>query len=381
MSKKITIVQLLHSLTVGGAEVLAAGLARRLGDRYRFVFVCLDSVGELGEQLRNEGFPLVVLNREEGIDWACSRALKDELKSQQATIVHAHQYTPFFYTLTTGLFGRRPPVLFTEHGRFFPDLPNRKHLIFNRLLIRKNDRVVGVGEAVRKALVDNEGIPEKRTQVIYNGIDLSKYEEADVSARGAIRSELSIGERDFVVSLVGRLNDLKDHSTAIRTAKRVAEQIPNFRMLFVGEGDERAKIESEIRELKLENTITLLGTRHDIPQILQASDVCFLSSISEGIPLTLIEGMAAGLPVVATDVGGNSEVVIHNETGYLTPSGDDAALASFLVSLENDLALRGKLGQAGRDRARQHFSEIENHRRYQELFDEMEAASGSRRSQ
>ncbi len=371
MSPKITIVQLLHSMTVGGAEVLAAGLARRLGDRYRFVFVCLDSVGELGEQLRDEGFPLVVLHRGTGIDWTCSRALKEELKSQEATIVHAHQYTPFFYALTTGILGRRPPILFTEHGRFFPDLPNRKHAIFNRLLMRKNDRIVGVGEAVRKALVDNEGIPENRTQVIYNGIDVTKFESTDASARSTIRNELAIGENDFVVSLVGRLNDLKDHSTAIRTARRVAEQLPNFRMLFVGEGEERTKIESEIRDAQLEKTITLLGTRHDIPEILQASDVCFLSSLSEGIPLTLIEGMAAGLPVVATDVGGNSEVVIQNETGYLAPSGDDEALAGYLITLGNDPALRRQLGAAGRQRAHQHFSEIENHRRYQELYDVM----------
>ncbi len=368
---EITVLQLLHGMSVGGAEVLAAGLARRLRGQFRFVFACLDHVGELGAVLRDEGFPLVVLDRESGIDWKCSQALKREIAANQVTLIHAHQYTPFFYALTTGILRRRPPVLFTEHGRFHPDLPNKKHFLFNRTLLRKKDRVIGVGKDVRRALIENEGIPEDRVNVIYNGIDLSRFQQLNSDTRERIRKTLGIDADCFVVCLVGRLNDLKDHSTAIRTAQRVAAGHPNFRMLFVGEGEERQKIESEIKERNLEGIVILLGTRHDIPDILHASDVNFLSSISEGIPLTLIEGMAASLPTVSTNVGGIGEVVVEGETGLLAPAKDDETLAKHLLEVARNSELGNQLGKQGCQRADELFSEVEMHRRYAELYNEI----------
>lgn len=368
---EITVLQLLHGMSVGGAEVLAAGLARRLRGQFRFVFACLDHTGELGAELKDEGFPLVVLDRESGIDWRCSQSLKREVAEKQVTLIHAHQYTPFFYALTTGILRRRPPVLFTEHGRFHPDLPNKKHFLFNRTLLRKTDRVIGVGKDVRRALIENEGIPGDRVDVIYNGIDLSRFQQPSPDSSERIRRSLRIDKDCFVVTLVGRLNDLKDHSTAIRTAQRVAAEHPNFRMLFVGEGEERQKIVAEIKERKLEEIITLLGTRHDIPDILHASDVNFLSSISEGIPLTLIEGMAASLPTVSTNVGGIAEVVVETKTGLLAPSGDDEALAKHLLKLAQDSSFGSTLGKQGCQRAQELFSEVEMHRRYAELYSEI----------
>jgi glycosyltransferase involved in cell wall biosynthesis len=377
---KPTILQLLHGLSVGGAEVLAARLARRLADRYRFVFACLDHVGELGEALRDDGFPLVVLNRGSGFDWKCAARLRRELKAHGVDVIHAHQYTPFFYALAAGLFRRRPPVLFTEHGRFHPDFPRRKRIVFNRLFLRKKDRVVAVGEAVRQALIHNEGIPARRVQVIYNGIDIDRFEEPTEHDRAAKRQELGLEASAFVAVLVGRLDALKDHATAVRTAERVAAVMPNFRLLFVGDGPERAKIEAEIASRRLDRCITLLGTRHDVPGILHAADVGFLSSISEGIPLTLIEGMAAGLPVVSTDVGGVAEIVVDRATGRLAPAGDDQALAGCLLALADDPAERSRLGANGRDRAAELFSEQQMHRQYQELFDEMTGVPARPRS-
>ncbi len=368
---EITVLQLLHGMSVGGAEILAAGLARRLRGQFRFVFACLDHVGELGEELKGEGFPLVVLDRESGVDWRCSQALKREVSTNQVTLIHAHQYTPFFYALTTGILRRRPPVLFTEHGRFHPDLPNKKHFLFNRTLLRKTDRVIGVGKDVRRALIENEGIPEDRVDVIYNGIDLSRFQQPPPDSAKRIRRSLGIDEDCFVVTLVGRLNDLKDHSTAIRTAQRVAAEHPNFRMLFIGGGEEQQKIVAEIKERKLEESVTLLGTRHDVPDILHASDVNFLSSISEGIPLTLIEGMAASLPTVSTNVGGIAEVVNDGETGLLAPAQDDEALAKHLLDVARNSELGNRLGKQGCERALECFSEVEMHRRYAELYREI----------
>src|SRR5262245_30516133 len=113
---KPVVCQILHSLQVGGAEVLAARIARRLADQFEFVFACLDELGTLGAELRSEGVTVEVLGRSQGLDLACIRRLARFVRSQGAAVVHAHQYTPFFYARAPGWFGHRPPVLFTEHG-------------------------------------------------------------------------------------------------------------------------------------------------------------------------------------------------------------------------------------------------------------------------
>ena len=128
LTRTATVCHILHGLQVGGAEVLAAALARRLGDQIRFVFICLDELGTLGAQLRSEGYPVHVLNRRPGVDWRCIAGLGALLRRERVDLVHAHQYTPFFYSLTARLLVRRLGIMFTEHGRHFPDYPRRKRI-------------------------------------------------------------------------------------------------------------------------------------------------------------------------------------------------------------------------------------------------------------
>jgi len=370
MTSRPTICQLLHSLTVGGAEVLAAALARRLGQRYRFVFACLDHLGTLGEELRGEGFAVEVLDRRPGIDLNCMRRLRRFWQRERVDLVHAHQYTPFFYALAARGLGGRPPVLFTEHGRWFPDYPRRKRILFNRLMLRRTDRVVAVGHAVRRALVANEGIADRRIEVIYNGVDGSAF-DGPVEDRAALRERLGFDPKQFVVVQVARLDHLKDHATAIRTIERVAAQRSDARLVLVGEGPEREKIEAEIRSRRVEPYARLLGLRSDVADLLRASDLFLLTSISEGIPVTLIEAMAAALPIVSTDVGGVGEVVEHDKTGLLAPSGDDGALAEAVLRLAESAKLRCQMGQCGRERARTVFSEMQMHAAYQAVYEGM----------
>ena len=212
------ICQLLHTLQVGGAEVLAARLGRQLAGECRFVYVCLDEAGTMGEELREEGFVVEVLGRRNGVDWRCARGLASILQREQVDLVHAHQYTPFFYGLFGRLFHRKPALLFTEHGRHFPDYPRLKRKVANRLLLQRRDCVVGVGQAVRQALIDNEGIPGHRVDVIYNGIDTDNFGSV-LHDREAVRRELEIGPEQFVILLVARLDYLKDHANGLADAQ------------------------------------------------------------------------------------------------------------------------------------------------------------------
>lgn len=363
-----TIGQVLHTMRTGGAEVLAARLAQKLSGKFRFVFFCLDERGELGEALQSEGFPVHVLGRRPGLDWRCSLRLARLARQEGVDLLHAHQYTPFFYAITARCRYRRPPVLFTEHGRHFPDHPRKKRMLLNRLLLCERDRVIGVGEAVRQALIANEGIPASRVSVIYNGIDTAAF---NGPAASGVRQELGIDAKALIVLQVARLDYLKDHATAVRTLERVVRQRPDTCLVLVGEGPEREGIERLVAERKLGTSVRLVGLRTDVARFYRAADVFLLTSISEGIPLTVIEAMAAGLPVVGTAVGGMAEVVVDGETGFLVPSGNDAELAGRVVRLAAAPELGEQMGRAGRIRAQAQFSEATMHARYQALYEEM----------
>jgi glycosyltransferase involved in cell wall biosynthesis len=368
--RAVTVIgQLLLSLDVGGGEVLAARMARRLRRRYRFVFFCLDASGALGDALVDEGFSVHLLGRRAGFDWRCARRLAGLLRDEQIAILHAHQYTPYFYAALARSFRRNVPIVFTEHGRFFPDFRRSKRVLANRVLLGRRDRVVGVGKAVRQALIDNEGLPAERVEVVYNGIDLAPYAESPVASRAQIRSEFGFSYDDWLIAHVARLDEIKDHALALRAFERVRAHRGNARLLLVGEGPQRSSIEAEIARYALQRHVVLAGTRRDVPRLLHAADVLWLTSKSEGIPLTLIEGMAAGLPVVATEVGGAAEVIENGVSGLLTPPGDDIALADAVLRLAGDDVLRRRLADAGRARAFERFSEDRMHDEYVRIFD------------
>ena len=355
-SSRTTVCHVIHAMGVGGAEVLVDRMVRRMSNEFRCVIAVLDEIGEIGERLPQDGFIVEHLHRQPGIDRGCARRLRAFADREGAQILHAHQCTPFFQAmLSRGLTGRRP-VVFTEHGRNFPDLPSRKRSVVNRLLLRRRDRLFGCGDAVRKALIDNEGFPADRVDVIYNGVDLDALSEPGSGAREKIRAEFGYAPTDFVVVQIARLHELKDHQTALQTIDVARKQMPELRLLIAGEGDQRSFIEQTIRERGLEEFVTLAGTRSDIADLLAASDAFLLTSISEGIPLTIIEAMAARRPVISTAVGGIPEMITGGESGFLAPARDPRALAAALLTLHRDPSLRHSMGNAGERRARQLFS-------------------------
>lgn len=378
-----TICHVLLDMDMGGAEVLASGLARSLNDRFQFVFACLDEMGTIGNDLSQEGFPVGVIHREDGIDWKCGLRLSTFLRKHKVSVIHAHQYTPFFQSLVSRLAYRKPPIVFTEHGRHYPDVRSPKRVAFNRLMVRGDDRLVGVGRSVRQALIDNEGLASNRVEVIYNGVDIRPFESVrgDVALRRRIREELGLKSDEYAIFQVARLNHLKDHATGIRALSRLRQGGLPARLILVGDGDEQSQLEKQAKELHCRDDVTFLGERTDIPALLTAADTFLLTSISEGIPLTLIEAMAAGVPVVSTDVGGVSEVVLHNESGLLSVAKDDAQLATNLQRLHGDSDLRRQFVLSGCERAGKLFAQQRMHEEYAQLYEDMSAGrSGGRRS-
>jgi glycosyltransferase involved in cell wall biosynthesis len=363
-----TVCQLVHTLNVGGAEVLAGNLARRLRSRYRFVFICLDDSGLGADRLRDEGFTVEVIGRRPGLDWRCPLRLAARWHQHGVKLVQAHQYTPFIYALLARLRHRRPPLVFTEHGRHFPDYPRPKRKLANRLLLERRDRVVAVGRSVKQALINNEGIPNRRIEIILNGIDTDRFVSLP-ELRDQVRSQLGVGPDGYLVLMVARLDPIKDHLTAIRACARAAGAVPGLRLVLVGDGPERPAIEAFVRNHHLGGLVQLVGMRSDVARLLTAADTLLLTSVSEGIPLTVIEAMATRVPVISTDVGSVADVVSHGVTGLLAPARDEITLAGHLARLGTLTELRTAMGNHGRARAVAEFSEAVMAKRYAELFD------------
>jgi len=364
------ICQVLHTLHVGGGEILARAFALENEPDFRPVFALLDDLGSLGQELREADYSVEVIGRRPGFDLGCVRRLRAYFRTNRVSLIHAHQYGPLFYSALARWPAARIPVLFTEHGRDYPDFRRWKRVLANRFMLRSCDRFIAVGECVRQSLIAHEGLPPNRVEVIYNGTDLAAY-DPNRNQRPAVRQELGLAMDDLIIMQVARLNHLKDHRTAIRAMGLIHAMVPRAKLIIVGEGEERSTIDQLIGELGLGDCIRMVGARRDIPRLLQCADVFLLSSISEGIPLTLIEAMATGLPCVATRVGGNSEVVEDGQTGFLAEPSDPKGLADKIAFLSRDAASMVRMGAAGRSRVERYFSDRSMHCRYNQVYRQM----------
>lgn len=373
------IAHVLHRLDRAGAEVLAAALSRDLRDRYTFVFLCLDGLGALAAELSDDGFVVESLDRKPGLDRGAAKRLRQRLDHHRVDLIHAHQYTPFFYSaLSRGLpFGKRPEILFTEHGRHVPDTPSLKRRLANKLLLKDTDRVTAVSQAVKHALIKNEAIPGERIAVVHNGIDPGPDPTEDDRAQA--RSRLNINNDRHVVMQVARLHTVKDHATALRAWSIVHQQLPDALLVFLGDGPERGNLEAMTAALGLEDAVQFCGSVDNPRQLIPAADVCLLTSLSEGLSVTLLEAMAAGKPIVATRVGGNIELITHGDTGLLAPSRDPEAIADCITQLlPNAPYAQLTLGHRGRIRLINAFTAQRMHKLYAHHYETMIQTSSCR---
>lgn len=372
----VTVCQLLHTLNVGGAEILASRLVSRLsGEKWRFVFFCLDAEGVRAQEMRDAGFQVEVLGRRPGFDTQCMRDLAKLWRKHGVQLVHAHQYTPYFYAMgARGFFRKTPPILFTEHGRFFPDLPNWKHKIFNRILSGSRDGISAVSRSVGDALVKNEGIPASRIEVVLNGIDERRFAEKRLAdaEKTALRASLGL-TNERVILFTARLDPIKDHPAAICAMKILLEMSAGQSaqkpvLLLAGGGPERSNLEQCISENGLEKHVRLLGERSDVAELLQIAEIFLLTSKSEGIPLTILEAFASGVPVAATNVGGIPEVIESGKNGLLAPSGDSGKIAEHLNRLLTEPEFASSISQNAQERFFREFTETKMVGEYEKIF-------------
>jgi glycosyltransferase involved in cell wall biosynthesis len=369
----------LHVMQVAGAEVLVAETIQRLRGRIEPVIFCLDAVGPLGERLRAEGVEVLSLNRRPGLDTGTIRRFAAALRTRRLDVLHAHQYTPFFYAATAErLASTRTRMIFTEHGRHWPDVVSPKRRLVNRLLLgRMADRITAVCAFSARALAENDGFRADRIEVIENGIDADRYQTP--KDRSVLKTRLGLALNRRYVATIARFHPVKDHQTLLHAFARVAVSVEDVDLLLVGDGPLREDLETLVMSLGLDQRVRFLGVRHDVPDVLAAVDLFALSSVSEAASITVLEAMATGTPVVVTDVGGNPEMVRNGVDGLLTPRGDAPAFAEALLRLLADPDVAASMGAQGAERARTTYRLDRTIDRYYQLYKQLSpaAASGS----
>jgi L-malate glycosyltransferase len=347
-----SVLQVVLSLNPGGTERLVLELVERLAGESRQAVCCLDEAGAWGEALESDGTPVRSLRRQPGFHPWLAKRLAAAARDVRADVLHCHQYSPFVYGALARFLRPGLRVVFTEHGRLSDAPPSRKRRLLNPVIAHAASKIASVSHDLKRHMVA-EGLPEDRIEVVHNGIELGP--EPASHAAADLRRRLDLPGDALIVGTVARLDPVKHLQTLVEAAAQLANRGRQVHVLVIGDGPERDRLERETRTRRLEHAVHFLGHRDDARTWLPGLDVYVNSSVSEGISLTILEAMAAGLPTVATAVGGTPEIVT-GEVGLLVPARDPSAVASALEVLADQPSVRATLGRAARARVAEHFT-------------------------
>ena len=364
--EKIKVAHIVQTLDVGGAERLVMDLLKSCDkSRFDFTLCCLGTRGVLADELEKENVRLIFLNKKDGLDFNLSFKIASLMKDSKIGVLHTHNQRPQFYgALATHLF--RPRVyVHTRHGRNYPD--NYKSVLFSRFFAGRASKVVVVCDDIYKFARDIEKLPKEKLKIINNGVDTERF-NGEGRDKKLLRDSLGIGPDELVIGTVGRLAKIKNQKLLILAFKNVADLRSDCRLVVVGDGPLKNELIDYSQEVGVREKILFLGERNDISQLLGVFDIFCLSSLSEGISLVLLEAMATGLPIVATRVGGNSELIEDGVNGFLVPSQDPRSMSENLVKLLSDKELRDHMSKNNQKSARSRFDIRDVTKTYQELY-------------
>ena len=353
------------NLQDGGLQRVVKDLALSL-ERRRFTpaVFCMRALGPYADDLRAAGVPV----------WNCVepkvriRGLPGRLLARLAeyrpSIIHAHSGTWLPAAVVKTVL-RYPRLMFTDHGRYPPE--PRLQAIIERWCYGRTDRSVGVSSAAASYVQEFLGLRQPLT-VIPNGVDLAGYRQNREEARARLRTAWGVGTDDVLAISIGRLVPVKNHGGLLRALARALPDAPKLRLAILGAGELEAELREEARALELTEHVHFLGYRADIPECLHAADLFVMPSTTEGLPIALLEAMAAGVPVLATRVGGIPEVLGAPPAGCLIAPGDPEELTRALARLAADPPLRERLSELGLERV-QRFSLQACAARYHDMYE------------
>jgi glycosyltransferase involved in cell wall biosynthesis len=362
---------------VGGVEMLLLNLFRHFDPAVvRPRLVCLREAGPLADDFRAAGFKVETLDRTGKFDLRTLPRLVGSMRADRtdAVLVAHHHLASLALGRLAAVIARVPVNIVTAHGM---DLASAGHRVLPRWAVRTlgvSDALVLLAESQGEYLRSREGVGRHvwesvREVVIPNGIDVPECPGPAERARA--RAELGVTADDVVVGVLARLIPQKAHHVLFEAVARCLPGVPSLRLVVIGDGELGPRLHRYAEQLGIGHRTTFLGTRTDVPLLLPGLDVSCLSSELEAVPIALIEAMAAGVPIVATDCGAVRDIVDDGEQGYLVPVGDVDRFADRLRLLAGDADLRARLGKAGRARAESEFDIERTARAYEDLLTEL----------
>ncbi|MBW1796222.1 MAG: glycosyltransferase [Deltaproteobacteria bacterium] len=366
---KIRIVHVLHSFGTGGLEKGIATLVRNASPEFEHVIVCMATSGK-SERLLPSNTEVVELHKPPGNSLVFLLRLSRVLKSLHPDIVHTRNWGGMDGVIAARIAGIRS-ILHGEHGWevLDPNGRNPKRVLARTILSRVVREYTCVSKQIKLWLEKTIGVKKSVTQ-IYNGVDIQLYAPKGSSER--IRAALDIPSAAFAIGTVGRLDPIKDHPTLFRAFEIARRKVPNSFLLIVGDGPEGQRLEALAGK-----GVAFIGNRTDVPGLLRALDVFVLPSRNEGISNTILEAMATAVPVVATNVGGNPELVEDGTTGFLVEPGDFQSMASAFSRYFENPDLRTQHGRAGREKVIREFTIEKMVKSYEEVYERVSRAAQS----
>jgi sugar transferase (PEP-CTERM/EpsH1 system associated) len=368
-------------LAVGGMENGVVNLINRTPpERYRHAVICLADANDFRRRITRPGVEIVELGKKPGKDPGAYLRLRRALRRLDPAVVHTRNL-PAVDMVVPAYFSGRRRIVHGEHGRDVVEIAgdNRKYNLLRRLVSPMVDRYITVSRDLETWLGGRVGIPARKITQIYNGVDCARFHPR--KAGPPPKAEHRPENDAIVIGTVGRMQAVKDQTNLaaafILLHRMLGENAGRIKLVMIGDGGLRVDAQAMLAEAGVAEQAWLPGDRDDIPELLRAMDVFVLPSRNEGISNTILEAMASGLPVIATAVGGNVELVAEGETGALVPPGDPHALADTLKRYIDDPDLIARQGQAARARAESEFDldvMVEN---YLAVYDELLAGSRS----
>jgi len=355
------ILHLVFRLAMGGLENGLINLINHMPvDRYRHVIVCLTDFTDFRDRITRADVEVVAIHKKNGIDWGSYVRIWNVFKQCNPTILHTRNLPTMEYAIVATLAGV-PCRVHGEHGRDIHDQygASLKFRLFRKFVAMWIQRFITVSDDLAQWCQSSIGINGRRISQIYNGVDIQRFHP-----RQEVRPEVFpngfASSNQFIIGTIGRMQTVKDQTTLVQAfihfRERFSDIADGVRLVLVGDGPLRPDIERLVYESGVSPYVWMSGERQDIPELLRSFDLFVLPSEAEGISNTILEAMACGLPVLATAVGGNVELVVDGSTGRLVPPKDPRAMAEAIVGYVTHKELAQEHGRAARVLAESHFS-------------------------
>ncbi len=346
--KDINILHVTFDMRIGGTEMVIKNIIEgNIQPHHKMSIFCIEEpIGPWGQDLQKSGVEVVSVNRSSGFDRKVISAIRSHIATHNIHVVHCHQYTPWVYATLASL-GKGVQVIFTEHGRFYPDVSSWKRRYINPLLALATDHITAISEATKQALVTYEFLKAHKIDVVYNGIVGLK---ADLEKLPIIKQELGLAQEDIVFGTVARLDPIKNHRMMINAFAKVCAVNANAKLVIVGDGELMDELQALVTELGIVEHVIFTGYIPYPKNYIAVFDIFLLSSLSEGTSMTLLESMSLGKPCVVTDAGGNKEIIAHEVNGIVTENDNAVEFADAMVRVADDKQLRLEYSEQARAR-------------------------------